>query len=94
MEFCCHARAVSAWICWLGCEDGYVVVVVSTVIVAGLNQFYRYYLRRDSSDMADLVLLYFHYCDRLDEFLHLIPWCYKDVYGKSFCSHIATFFDS
>ena len=68
MEFFCHTRAVSTWICWLGCEDGYVVVVVSAVIVAGLNQFYRYYLRRDSSDMADLVL-YFHYCDRLDEFL-------------------------
>ena len=58
--------------------------------VASLSLFYRYYFRRCSSELAQLVPLPFsrvrstHYSDRLHDFSVTIPRCYKDVYVNSF----------
>ena len=58
--------------------------------VASLSLFYRYYFRRCSSELAQLVLLPFprgrstRYSDRLHNFSVTIPRCYKDVYVNSF----------
>ena len=55
-----------------------------------LKFFYRYYLGRCSSELAQLVPLSFSggrcmcYSDRLHDFSVTIPRCYKDVYVNSF----------
>ena len=62
--------------------------------VARLSLFYRDYLGRCSSELAQLVPLPFsggrstRYSDRLHDFAVIIPRCYKDVYVKflSSCS--------
>ena len=63
--------------------------------VASLSLFYRYYFRRCSSELAQLVPLRFcragstRYSDRLLDFSVTIPRCYKDVYVNSFFPRIA-----
>ena len=58
--------------------------------VASLSLFYRYYFGRCSSELAQLVPLYFSqgrstcYSDRLHDFSVTIPRWYKDVYVNSF----------
>ena len=58
--------------------------------VASLSLFYRYYLGRCSSELAQLVPLPFsrgrstRYSDRLHDFSVTIPRCYKDIYVNSF----------
>ena len=58
--------------------------------VTSLSLFYRYYLGRCSSELAQLVPLPFSwgrstlYSDRLHDFSVTIPRCYKDVYINSF----------
>ena len=63
--------------------------------VASLSLFYRYYLVRCSSELAQLVPLPFSrgrsscYSDRLHDFSVTIPRCYKDVYVNGFFPHTA-----
>ena len=63
--------------------------------VASLSLFYRYYFGRCSSELAQLVPLYFsrgtstRFSDRLHHFSYNIPRCYKDVYVSSFFPHTA-----
>ena len=58
--------------------------------VDSLSLFYRYYLGRCSSELAQLVPLPYSrgmstcYSDRLHDFSVTIPRCYKDVYINSF----------
>ena len=58
--------------------------------VSSLSLFYRYYLSKCCSEMAQLLPLPFprgkssHYSDRLDDFSMTIPRCYKGVYVNSF----------
>ena len=58
--------------------------------VASLSLFYRYYIGRCSSELAQLLPLPFsqrrstRYSDRLHDFSVTIPRCYKDVYANSF----------
>ena len=58
--------------------------------VASLSFFYRYYIGRCSSELAQLLPLPFsqrrstRYSDRLHDFSVTIPRCYKDVYANSF----------
>ena len=58
--------------------------------VASLSFFYRYYIGRCSSELAQLLPLPFsqrrstRYSDRLHDFSITIPRCYKDVYTNSF----------
>ena len=70
--------------------------------VASLSLFYRYYLGRCSSKLAQLVPLPFswdrptRYSDRLHDFsVHqTIARCYKDVYINSFFPHRARLWNS
>ena len=61
--------------------------------LAGLSLFYRYYLGRCSSELAQLVPLPFSrgrstcYSDRLHDFSITIPRCYKNAYVNSFFPH-------
>ena len=65
--------------------------------VASLSLFYRYYVGRCSSELAQLVPLLFsrerstRYSDRLHDFSATIPTCYKDVYANSFFPCTAKF---
>ena len=58
--------------------------------VASLSLFYRYYLVRCSSELAELAPLLFsqgrsaRYSDRLHDCFVTIPRCYGDVYVNSF----------
>ena len=58
--------------------------------VASLSLFYRYYIGRCSSELAQLLPLPFsqrrstRYSDRLHDFSITIPRCYRDVYANSF----------
>ena len=58
--------------------------------VASLSLLYRYYFGRCSSELAQLVPLFFSRrrstgcSDRLYDFSGIIPRCYKDVYINSF----------
>ena len=76
-----------------------VLVFGPTLIAAGLSKFYRSYLRRCSSEVAELVsFLYFHgrsscYYDRLDLFLLNMPWCCK-VYVNSSSPRTAKLWNS
>ena len=104
MEYCCHVWA-GAPSCYLELLDKLLkqicrVVGPSLAVsleslahhwnVASLSLFYRYYLGRCSSELAQLVALIFswgrstHYSDRLHDFSVTIPRCYKDVYVSSF----------
>ena len=69
--------------------------------VASLSLFCRYYVRRCSLELAQLVpLLAFsrgtstQYSDRLHDFCVSIPRCYKDVYVNSFFSRTARLWNS
>ena len=68
--------------------------------VASLSLFYRYYLGRCSSELAQLVSLPFSrgrfvcYSDRLDDFSVIIHRCSKDVYVNSFFPCIARLWNS
>ena len=58
--------------------------------VASLSLFYRYYVGRCLSELVQQVPLPYsqrrstRYSDWLHDFSATIPWCYKDVYAKSF----------
>ena len=58
--------------------------------LASLSLFYRHYFGRCSSELAQLVPLFFSRrrstgcSDRLYDFSGIIPRCYKDVYINSF----------
>ena len=103
MEYCCHAWA-GARSCYLELSDKLQKRTCRTVgpslaafleplahrrNVASLSLFYRYYLGRCSSEVAQLVPLPFsrgrstRYYDRLHDFSVTIPRCYKDVYVNS-----------
>ena len=68
--------------------------------VASLSLFYRYYFRRCSSELAQLVPLLFSrgrstgYSDRLHDFSVTISRCYKDVYVNSFFPRTARLWNS
>ena len=88
--------------CWISYRNGYVGLLVLHLLtpsleplahrrnVASLSLFYRYYFRRCSSELAQLVPVPYsqgrstHYSDRLHDFSVTIPRCYKDVYVNSF----------
>ena len=99
MEYCCHVWVVAPS-CYLELLDKLQKWICRTVgpspaasleplahhrNVANLNLFYRYYVGRCSSELAELVpLAYsrgrsFCYSDRLHDFSVTIPRCYKDV---------------
>ena len=104
MEYCCHVWA-GAPSCYLELLDKLQKRICRTVgpslaasleplahrqNVASLSLFYRYYLGRCSSELAQLVPLPFsrgrstRYSDRMHDFSVIIPRCYKDVYVNSF----------
>ena len=68
--------------------------------VASLSLFYRYYFRRCSSELAQLVPLSYSrgestcYSDILCNFSVSIPRCYKDVYVNSFFPGTAKLWNS
>ena len=68
--------------------------------VASLSLFCRYYFRRCSSEVAQLVPLLFSqgrstcYSDKLYDFSVTIPRCYEDVYVNSFFSRTARTWNS
>ena len=68
--------------------------------VARLSLFCRYYFGRASSELAQVVPLFFsqersiNYSDRLHDFSVTIPRCYKDVYVNSFFPHTARLWNS
>ena len=104
MEYCCHvwAGAPSCYLDLLDMLQKRICKIVSPSLtgslellahhqnVASLSLFYRYYFRRCSSELAQLVPLPFsrgrstRYSDRLHDFSVTIPRCYKDVYVNSF----------
>ena len=102
MEYCCHIWP-SVLSCCLELLDKLQKWICRTVgpslaasleplahrrNVARLSLFYRDYLGRCSSELAQLVPLPFsggrstRYSDRLHDFAVIIPRCYKDVYVK------------
>ena len=104
MEYCCHVW-VGAPSCCLELLDKLQKQICRTAgpslaasleplayhqNVASLSYFYRYYFRRCSSELAQLVPLPYSqgrstcYSDRLHDFSVTIPRCYKDVYVNSF----------
>ena len=68
--------------------------------VASLSLFYRYYLGRCSSELAQLVAIPYSrerstcYSDRLHNFSVTFPRCYKYVYVKSFFPRTARLWNS
>ena len=109
MEYCCHIWA-GAPSCYLELLDKLQKRICRTVgpslaasleplahhrNVASLSLFYRYYLGRCSSELAELVPLPFfrgrstRFSGGLHDFSVTIPWCYKDVYVNSFFPHTA-----
>ena len=114
MEYCCHVWA-GAPSCYLELLDKLQKWICRTVgpslatslgplahrqNVASLSLFYRYYLGRCSSELAQLVPLPYsrgrstHYSDRLHDFSVIIPRCYKDVYVNSFFPRTARLWNS
>ena len=104
MEYCCHVWA-GAPSCYLELLDKLQKRIYRTVgpslaasleplalrpKVASLSLFYRYYLGRCSSELAELVPLPYPqgrstcYSDSLHDFSVTVPGCYKDVYVNSF----------
>ena len=103
LEYCCAPS------CYLELLDMLQKLICRTVgpslaaslePLASLSLFYRYYLGRCSSGLAQLVPLPFsqgrstHYCDRLHDFSVTIHRCYKDVYVNSFFSRTARLWNS
>ena len=103
MEYCCHvwAGAPSCYLELLGKLQEYAELLVLHLLLllnpmahcqnaASLSLFYRYYIGRCSSELAQLVSLPFcrarstRYFDRLHDFSITIARCHKDVYAKSF----------
>ena len=103
-KYCCHVWA-GAPNCYLKLLDKLQKQICRTVgaslatsheplahhqNVASLSLFYRYYLGRCSSELAQLVPHPYsrgrstHCSDRLHDFCVTIPRCYKDVYVNSF----------
>ena len=100
MEYCCHfwAGAPSCYLVLLDKLRKRICRTVGPSLAASLEPlahrrnvtslclFYRYYLGRCSSELAQLVPLPFsqgrstRYSDRLHDFSFTIPRCYKDVY--------------
>ena len=114
MEYCCHVWA-GAPNCYLELLDKLQKQICRTVgpslaasleplahcrNVASLSLFYRYYLGRCSSELAQLVPLpcsrgrSSRYSDRLHNFSVTIPRCYKDVYVNSFFPRRARLWNS
>ena len=68
--------------------------------VASLSLFYRYYLGRCSSELAELVPLRHscgsstRYSKRLHDFSVTFPICYKDFYVNSFFPRTARLWNS
>ena len=104
MEYCCHVWT-GAPSCYLELLDKLQKLICKTVgpslavsletlthpqNVTGLRLFYRYYVGRCSSELAELVPLPFSremstcYSDRLHNFSVTIIRCYKDVYVNIF----------
>ena len=114
MEYCCHVWA-GAPSCYLELLDELQNWICRTVglslaatleplahqqNLASLSLFYRYYFRRCSPELAQLVPLPYsrgrstHYSDRLHNFSVTIPRCYKDVYVNSFFPSTARLWNS
>ena len=102
---------VATWDFWISYRNGYVGLLVLYLQlllnplghrrnVASLSLFYRYYFRRCSSELDQLVPLPYsrrrstHYSDRLHDFSVPIPRCYKDVYVNSFFHRTARLWNS
>ena len=104
IKYCCNVRA-GAPSCYVELLDKLQKQICTTVvpslaasletlahcqIVASLSLFYRYYLGRCSSELAQLVPHIYsrgrstRYSDRFHDFSVTIPSCYKDVYVNSF----------
>ena len=68
--------------------------------VVSLSLFYRYYFGRFSSELAQLVPLFYsrgrsiRYSDILHDFSVTIPKCYRDVYVNSFFPRTARIWNS
>ena len=103
MKYCCHVWA-SAPSCYVELLDKLQIWICRTVSpllatcleplahcwsLASLSLFCKYYFRRCSSELAQLVTLPLsrrrstHYSDRLHDFSVTIPRCYNDVYVNS-----------
>ena len=114
MEYCCHAWG-GAPSCYLELLDMLQKQICRTVCpslvasleplfhhrnVTSLSLFYRYYLGRYSSELAQLVPLPFshgwstRYSDRLHDFSVTISRCYKDVYVSRFFPRTARLWNS
>ena len=109
MEYCCHVWAgglsfflelldkLQKRICWSVGPSlaASLEPLVYCQNVASLSLFYRYYLGRCSSELAQLVRLPYsrgrstHYSNTLHDFSVTIPICYKIVYVNSFFPHTA-----
>ena len=114
MEYCCHVWA-GALGCYLELLDKLqkrICRIVGPSLAASLDPlahrrnvaslilFYRFYLGRCSSELAQLVPLPLsrgrctRYSDRLHDFSVTIPRCYKDVSVNSFFLHTAKLWNS
>ena len=114
MEYYCHVSS-SDPSCYLELLDNLQKQICRTVClslasslepvahcqnVASLSLFYRYYLGRCSSKLAQLVPLpysrerYARYSDRLHDFSFNIPRCYKDAYDNGFFPRTARLWNS
>ena len=100
---------VATWNCWIQkriCRTvgpslaGSLEPLAHGQNVARLSLFYRYYLGRCSSELAELVSLPYprgistRYFDKLHDFSVTIPRCYKDVYVNSFFPRTARLWNS
>ena len=114
MEYCCHVRAgppscymelldkLQKRICWIVGPSlaASLEPLAHRRNVASLSLFYRYYVGRSSSKLAQLVPFPFsrgrsaRYSDRLHDFSVTIPRCYKDVYVNSFFPPTAKLWNS
>ena len=114
MEYCCHvwAGALSCYWDLLGKLQKWMCRIVGPSLaasleplahhqnVASLSLFYRYYFRRCSLELAQLVPLPFsrgrstRYSDRLHDFSVTIPRSYNDVYVNSFFPRTAKLWNS
>ena len=114
MGYCCHvwAGAPSCYLELLGILQKQLCRTVGPSLAASckplvhpwnvtsLSLCYRYYFRRCSSQLGQLVPLPFSqgrptlYSGRLHDFSVTIPGCYKDVHVTSFFPHIARLWNS
>ena len=114
MEYCCHvwADAHSCYLALLGKLQKWIYRTVGPSLAASLEPvahrgnaaslslFYKYYVGRCSSELAQLVPLpssrgrSTRYSDRLHDFSVAIPRYYKDVYVNSFFPRTARLWNS